>query len=126
MGARNWLAGADLYGTGQAVIALGNAQGGVYLLRSSSDGTPPTPGENELTLTVYPNPNMPDDALRVRVNQPAQLLIYTVLGQLVSQIDRLNPGLVRVLDKNGLADGMYIVKAIDNQGNTAVQRLIVQ
>ncbi len=126
LGARNWLAGAELYDTGQPVIALGNAQGGVYLLKSISDGTPPAPGENEFTLTVYPNPNTPDDPLRVRVNQPAQLMIYTVLGQLVSQADRLNPGLVHTISKTGLADGMYIVKAIGFQGNTAVQRLIVQ
>ena len=126
LGARNWLAGADLYGTGQPVIALGNAQGGVYLLRSSGDGTRPAPGGGELTLTVFPNPNTQDDALRVRVNQPAQLLIYTVLGQLIDQTDRLNPGLVHTLDKAGLADGVYIVKAVDFQGNTAVQRLLVQ
>ena len=126
LGARNWLAGADLYGTGQPVIALGNAQGGVYLLRSSGDGTQPTPGEGELTLTVFPNPNTQDDALRVRVNQPAQLLIYTALGQLVNQTDRLNPDLVHTLNKTGLASGVYVVKAIGFQGNTAVQRLIVQ
>ncbi len=126
LGARNWLAGADLYGTGQPVIALGNAQGGLYLLKTFGDGSPPAPGEGKLTLTVFPNPNTRDDALRVRVNQPAQLLIYTVLGQLVHQTDRLNPGLVHTLDKTGLSDGVYITKAVGNQGSTAVQRLIVQ
>ncbi len=126
LGARNWLAGADLYGTGQPVIALGNAQGGVYLLKSFGDGTRPAPGGGELTLTVFPNPNTQDNALRVRVNQPAQLLIYTVLGQSIHQVDRLNPGLVYTLDKADLADGVYIVKAIDFQGNTAVQRVIVR
>ncbi|MGB3850515.1 MAG: T9SS type A sorting domain-containing protein [Tunicatimonas sp.] len=126
LGSRNWLAGADLYGTGRPVIALGNAQGGVYLLRSLGDGTRPAPGEGELVLTVFPNPNTQDDALRVRVNQPAQLLIYTVLGQLVNQTNRLNSGLVHTLDKTGLTDGVYIIKAIGAQGNTAVQRVIVR
>lgn len=126
LGTRNWLAGADLYGTGQPVITLGHAQGGVYLLRSSSDGTLPTPGEGKLTLTVFPNPNGQDDALRVRMNQPAQVLIYSALGQLINRSEQLNPGIVHTLNKANLANGVYIVKAVGIQGNTAVQRLIVQ
>ena len=126
LGARNWLAGADLFGTGQPVIALGHAQGGVYLLGSTNGETSPTPGEGELTLRVFPNPNTQPDPLRVRVNQPAQLLIYSVLGQLVSQLDQLNPGVVHTLNKTSLANGVYVIKAIGPQGTTAVQRLIVQ
>lgn len=126
LGTRNWLAGADLYGTGQPVIVLGHAQGGVYLLKSFNDERPSAPGGEALTLTVFPNPKTQDDALRVRVNQPAQLIIYSALGQLVNRSGRLNPGLVHTLDKTGLASGVYVVKAIDYQGNTVVQRLIVQ
>ncbi len=126
LGSRNWLAGADLYGTGQPVIALGNGQGGVYLLKSFSNGSEPTPGKGELTMTVFPNPNTQSDALRVRLNQPAQLMIYSALGQLVKRTGRLNPSTVHTLDKAGLADGVYIVKATGYQGDAVVHRLIVQ
>ena len=125
-GSRTWLAGADLFGTGRLVIAVGHAQGGVYLLSSAGDGPGPDPEHERLTLTVFPNPSTHQDEVKVRVNQPAQLLIFNVLGQVVHRKARLTPEAVYRVDRNALADGVYIFKAIGVDRNTAVQRLIAQ
>ena len=126
LGLRTWLAGADLFGMGRPALAIGHAQGGVYLLASLGDGPGREPEGEQLTLTVFPNPGTHHHEVKVRVNQPAQLLIFNTLGQLIYSEEHLTPEVVYRVDSNALADGVYIFKAIGADRNTAVQRLVVR
>ena len=124
-GLRTWWAGADIFGTGNPALVVGNAQGGVYLLANSNGSSPSPPESEALLLTVFPNPATPDHEVKIRVNQPAQLLVFNLLGQLVNQEAQINPQALYRLDQRGLAAGVYLLKAIGPQGKTAVQRLVV-
>ena len=123
-GARTWLGGADLFGTGRPVLAVGHAQGGVYLLSSAGDGPGPEPEGEKLTLTVFPNPSTDEDEVKVRVNQPAQLLVFNTLGQLIYHEKQLSPEAVYRINVNAWASGVYLLQAVGADRQTAMQRLI--
>ena len=125
-GLRTWLAGADLFGTGHPVLAVGHAQGGVYLLSSAGNGPRPEPEGERLTLTVFPNPSGDEGEVKIRVSQPAQLLVFNTLGQLIYRKEGLSSEAVYSVDTNALAAGVYLLRAIGADRRTAVQRLIVR
>ena len=126
-GVRAWWSGADLFGTGRLALAVGHAQGGVYLLASVGDAPPPNGGEGEpLDLTVYPNPTLPNEPTTVVVNRPARLVVYDMLGRMVLEENRILPGTEYQFGAVSLPDGVYLFKAVADDGQTATQRLIVQ
>ena len=123
-GLRTWFAGADLFGTGRMVLAVGHAQGGVYLLSNTEDG--PGSEVEGITLTVFPNPSGDTGRVNVRVNQPAQLLVFNTLGQLVHREANVSSEAAYPIDANAWAAGVYLLKAVGADQRTAVQRLIVR
>ena len=124
-GARTWLSGADLFATGRTVLAVGHAQGGIYLLANTGDGPRQEPTAEKLTLTVFPNPSSGEGKVKIRVSQPAQLMIFNTLGQLLYRQARFLPEIVFRLRTDGWAKGIYLVKVVGDDRQTAVQRLVV-
>lgn len=75
--------------------------------------------ENELEVTVYPNPL--NNILNVDgAEQIDELMIYGLNGQLVYQQNGFAPGFVQ-LDLNMLTSGQYIMNIISGEQQTARQ-----
>lgn len=91
LGGRIWPTVANLYGLPKPEIVTGNILGGIHILKNRF----PTTGlPEELTdpvIQVYPNPVFSSQTLTVMVDTPAELQLFTVLGQAVGQPARLNP-----------------------------------
>ena len=75
--------------------------------------------ENAQTnCSVYPNPA--DGEIQVQTEGFQKVEIYSLTGQLMLE------SLCSTLDVSGLASGVYLVKIVDQTGNSEMQRLVVK
>ena len=120
------LAAADLNGDGTPELLVGTEAGGLlsYGTRNRvATATQPQPqAARALALNIYPNPATV--TVTVETAAPTRL----VLLDLTSRVVRAAGAAQRShrLNLNGLAAGVYLVRAVGLDGTTAVQRLAVQ
>ena len=96
----------DFYGNGTKILALGSLQGGIRLLQSGSGST----GEDELSLTVFPNPTINKIARFLTPNSNMKLEVYTVSGKRVFGPISMIAGQSSSIDLSGIRNGLYIAR----------------
>ena len=74
--------------------------------------------ENSNTLRIFPNPASQN--IFVYGTQAAQMMIYNAMGQMVENLNNTNE--FNVAD---YANGVYVLKVIDNNGSALVTRFVV-
>ena len=77
------------------------------------------PGNN---FTLFPNPNNGNFTLQLNTKEPADVIIYDALGQLISK-EKVQPNVIRQLNIAG--PGVYVIMVITVDGQRTTQRVIV-
>lgn len=91
LGGRIWPTIANLYGLPKQEIITGNILGGVHILKHRFPTTSVSEEIQEPVIKVYPNPAFNYQTLTVVVDAPAELQIFTVLGQAIFEPIQLQP-----------------------------------
>jgi hypothetical protein len=119
------LAAADVNGDGAPELFVGTQAGGVisYGTRNRATVTA-TKAEaaRALALSIYPNPATA--RATVETAAPTHVSVLDLTGRVVRAGGTMQRR--HELDLNGLAAGMYLVRAVGADGGAAVQRLAVQ
>ncbi|HEY0741629.1 MAG TPA: FG-GAP-like repeat-containing protein [Chryseosolibacter sp.] len=105
LGGRIWPRPANIFGSTRPALIVGNALGGIHVLNSEGPDLPDSPA-----IDVYPNPLNVSERLTIRIDRPAVLEIFSILGQRVSQPIRMQPFTPLEDELNGLRSGVYILK----------------
>jgi hypothetical protein len=118
------LAGADVNGDGAPELFVGTQAGGVisYTTRNRVGTASRAEAARALGLSVYPNPAT--TMATIETATPTRLTLLDLTGREL----RHDSALLRqhYLSLNGLAAGIYLVRAEGSNGAVAVQRLQVQ
>ncbi|MDN5216512.1 T9SS type A sorting domain-containing protein [Fulvivirgaceae bacterium BMA12] len=124
-GRQSWTGFADLNNDRLPEMIVGNVQGGVQLLLNKSQKK--TDGDNgsNLTLVVYPNPVTDEKTLKIESNQPAELTLFNVLGQKISDLGAVNTNQILPVDISTLPNGLYLLMAKNTSGKNT-ERLLIQ
>ena len=91
MGGRTWPTIANLYGFQKPEIVTGNILGGLHVLKNKFPTTHLPEEATDPVISVYPNPALSHQALTVEVDAPAELQLFTILGQAVGEPVHVQP-----------------------------------
>ncbi len=107
-GRKSWPVAVRLYGRKAPVVVAGTLGGGLFLLET--DAMPGGAPEGELVLKVFPNPALYTEDVRVLTNMPARILLISVTGQVLKELEIAGNAETSIPVAN-LAAGLYIVQA---------------
>ncbi len=124
-GRQSWTGFADLNNDRLAEMIVGNVQGGVQLLINKSQRKIGGDNGDDLTLVVYPNPITDDKTLKVESSQPAELALFNVLGQKISDLGAVSSNQILPIDVSTLPNGLYLLMAQNTSGKNT-ERLLIQ
>ncbi|MBF9142564.1 T9SS type A sorting domain-containing protein [Hymenobacter properus] len=118
------LTAADLNGDGAPELLVGTQAGGLLSFGTINRTTTATRAEAAaaLALSIYPNPAIA--TATVETAQPTRLTVLDLTGRVVQTLGTAQRR--HALTLSGLSPGVYLVRAVGNDGATAVQRLAVQ
>ena len=124
-GPSSGFAAADLFGSGNQSIVMGDERGGVQILKNLEPGGG-VPGHDQgLNVQLYPNPVYDGDFLHVQTNQDAEIDIINMIGQLVAKPAKVDKNKLTRISLGLLSSGVYILRARDNLGHTAAHQFIM-
>jgi len=118
------LAAADLNHDGRPELFVGMEAGGImsYTTRNRLPTAAQSEAARTLALSVYPNPAT--TTATIETATPTSLTLLDLTGRTLRQDASLQRR--HLLDLNGLAAGVYLVRAEGANGQLAVQRLVVK
>ena len=118
------LAAADLNGDGTPELLVGTEAGGLlsYGIRNRMATATQPQAARALALNIYPNPATV--TVTVETAAPTRLMLLDLTSRVVRAAGAAQRS--HRLNLNGLAAGVYLVRAVGLDGATAVQRLAVQ
>lgn len=119
-GGRIWTAPVNLYNTTKPAVVIGNALGGLSILRH--DGGESLP-ENPV-ITVHPNPVLRNSAIIVKSDRSVEMQIFSSLGHRLSDRIRVPAGEEFTYRLGSMASGLYIIRFTENN-KSFVSRLVV-
>jgi hypothetical protein len=118
---------ADLNQDGILELYIGTEGGGIvsYLpgTRTVLATQPAAQAAAALALSVYPNPAAPTASVTIETAQPTSLRLYDRTGRLVREETAAQRS--RSLSLNGIATGLYLVRATAPDGTVATSKLLV-
>lgn len=76
-------------------------------------------------ISIYPNPVSSDFNISLNGIDSANIIITNVLGKVVYD-NTVNTKNIKLSKSNGFVSGIYILRAVDNKGNTHTQKFIVK
>ncbi len=123
-GKQSWTAFADLNNDKIPEMVVGTVLGGVQFFNNKSLNESPGGNENEITLNIFPNPVTNNEFMQIESNSDASLGIYTILGQKIEGSIILKKNQRLAVNVSGLANGLYIAKAMNETGETSFKFLI--
>jgi len=106
----------DLYNSGTPVIAFGMAQGGVQILENV-ESLPPQPGDENVYLTIAPNPGTVfsnNGIMEISTKELLNVRIVSILGKEVLPLQEVSPGAPMTISIESLPSGIYIAIAERN------------
>jgi len=118
------LAAADLNGDGAPELLVGTEAGGLlsYGTRNRVVTAARPAAARALTLSIFPNPATATTT--VETAAPTRLVLLDLTGRVMRPAGAAQ--LSHILNLNGLAAGVYLVRVVGADGATAVQRLAVR
>ena len=121
LGGRIWPVATNLFNTDKPAIIVGNALGGVSVLRNDDGRSLP----KDPVVIIYPNPlDKETEAVNVQVDRPATLQLYNALGQeIIAPVHIPGPETFRFRMPYA-PDGVYFLR-VTSQGRSVGQRLVV-
>lgn len=120
----NWLAFADLFGTGRPSMVAGGSGGGLKFFRNKDEID--NPGNISARVKVYPNPVKESSPLVVETNKAGTASFYNLWGQRVSAAVALKPGIKNQVGLPPLARGIYIMIFEAANKEKVVTKLVVR
>jgi hypothetical protein len=121
LGGRIWPVAANIFNTDKLAIIVGNALGGVSVLRNDDGRSLP----KDPVVIIYPNPvDKEAEAVNVQVDRPATLQLYNALGQEIITPVQIPGSETFRFKMPYVPDGVYFLR-ITSQGRSVGQRLVV-
>ncbi|HEY0652478.1 MAG TPA: T9SS type A sorting domain-containing protein [Chryseosolibacter sp.] len=105
LGGRIWPTVGNLFGSTRPSIIVGNVLGGIHILNSEGPTLP-----DAAAIDLFPNPLRGSQSLSVRIDRPATLEIFSLLGQRVTDAVRLQPFNTLQSQLPSLRSGVYVLK----------------
>jgi hypothetical protein len=123
LGGNCWPTAVNLFNSNRPALVVGNARGGLYLLKN--DGGKELPPDPEIVL--YPNPVTPSKSqlLKIISDRNVKVRLYTLLGQSCSDVHLVPGNQEFEINVGNLAAGMYVARFIWN-GKTFAKKFVVQ
>jgi len=122
LGARNTIVVANLFDNELGSVMLGTISGGVKILRNTKEFPVESSVTNE-NLQIFPNPNN-GSTLNIRLARQARVRMIDLSGKSMINYGNLAAGL-NIISVNSLKNGLYIITAQFENGQTESKRLVV-
>ena len=120
LGGRIWPTSVNLFGTTKPAIVVGNVLGGLTILRhDEGESLPETP-----EIEIYPNPVAWDAALTIKIDRPAEVQIFSMVGQALTEPAYLAGNEDYTYALRYLASGVYIFRFTTN-GKSFAKRIVI-
>lgn len=120
LGGRIWPTGVNLFGTTKPAVVTGNVKGGISILRhDGGESLPESP-----TIEIYPNPLARTNALTVRIDRPAKIQVFSIVGQALTEPVNLSGNEEYIIPFPYLSAGVYILRFTTNDKSIA-KRIII-
>ena len=121
LGGRIWPVAANIFNTDKPAIIVGNALGGVSVLRNDDGRSLP----KDPVVIIYPNPlDKETEAVNVQVDRPATLQLYNALGQEIIAPVQIPGSETFRFRMPYVPEGVYFLR-VTSQGRSVGQRLVV-
>lgn len=120
----NWLAFADLFGTGNKAMIVGGSGGGLKFYRNKNEIENPV--AIEINIKVYPNPLPSTSNLVVETNKAGNAVVYNLWGQTISSSMNLQAGIKNIIDIPEIAQGVYLLVFETTDKEKLVRKLVVK
>ena len=123
LGRKSWPTLADLNGDGLPEMVIGSVQGGLQTLLNKGKtigGDAP-----KLALKIYPNPLQSQRFVKIKVNDEAQIAIFSSLGQRLTEDISVKNSITKIFDFSSFANGIYIITATGKNKGTASEKLVI-
>jgi hypothetical protein len=121
LGGKIWPTVVNLYNATKPAIVLGNALGGVHILRHDDGRSLP----EDAQVDIYPNPVSKDEELRVRADRHGTVEVFSVLGQQVSSAQTIKANEVYAFRLPPLSEGLYLLRFTANS-KSHTQRFVIR
>ncbi|MBI3218809.1 MAG: T9SS type A sorting domain-containing protein [Bacteroidetes bacterium] len=123
LGGHAWLSVATLFNTSEPSIVVGNALGGLHILRFEDAVELPA----EPQISIYPNPiaRLDDKPINIRADRSVSVQFYTTLGQKLSENYFVPANEDYPINISALSAGVYIAQ-FSWRGRVYSKRFIVQ
>lgn len=120
LGGRLWPTAANLFGTNRPALVVGNALGGLYILRNDEGTSLPKDAE----VIVYNNPTKTTENIFIQIDRPATMFVFTTLGQQVAAPIAVPGNQTFAFKMPPVAPGVYILR-FHTGGRTVAKRLVL-
>ncbi len=124
-GKQSWTTFADLDNDKLPEMVVGTVGGGVHLFKNKSENKNPEGNNNNLIISVFPNPITGNNTMQLESNSDAIVEIYSILGQKIEDGIRLKKNQRLSLNVSTLSNGLYLIKASNEFGKTS-EKLLIQ
>lgn len=121
LGGSIWPVTVNLFNTDKPAVVVGNALGGVHILRNDDGSSLPEKPE----VHIYPNPVDKSEQLMVQSDRHGTMEVISVLGQQLSTPVALRAHEPRRYNLPPLAAGLYLMKFTANK-KSHTQRFVVK
>jgi len=120
LGGRGWPVIANLFNSDKPSIMVGNALGGLHILKNDGGkDLPETP-----VIDIFPNPVEKQAEMKIKADRNVIVQFYTVLGQKLSETYFIPANQEYPIIISGLSSGIYIARFSYN-GKTFGKKFIV-
>ena len=120
LGGRIWPVTTNIFNTTKPSIAVGNALGGIYVLRNDEGESLP----EQPAIVIYPNPLERNEPLKIQIDRPAEVQVFSSLGQVVTSSTTIPGSGVHTFRIPPVSAGVYFLR-FTTQGKFFTKRLVV-
>lgn len=106
LGGRIWPTVVNLFNSDKPAVVVGTTSGGLQVLRNMEEAELP----DEPEITLFPNPLSQGDSLNVQTDRPAQMQVFSMLGQKMSEPMNIPANRSVPVSIQNIASGMYVAR----------------
>ena len=110
LNARVWPVAANLFFTKYPSIVVGNTTGGILVLKNEDA----LPLPSEPVISLYPNPVLQTESLKIQVDRPMSVQVVSLQGQKLSDLLSVAANQINSFSVSHLAAGLYIATFTTN------------